>query len=71
MNISLVVDHPNYNGGTTYNDYSLLKLDNKLDFVANSHIRPVTIITFKNKYKKTCILGDIMLWAFDHNIKKR
>ena len=41
--ITEIISHPNYNGNTYDMDFALLKLKNKIDFSANSHIRPVSI----------------------------
>jgi len=41
--VEQVVNHPDYNDRTYYNDYALLKLSSKIDWAANEHIRPVCL----------------------------
>ena len=42
MDVDLVVDHPGYTDNGNYNDFSLIKLAQKIDFAGNSHVRPVS-----------------------------
>merc|ERR1711962_1579043 len=41
--ITEIISHPNYNGNTYDMDFALLKLKKKIDFSANSHIRPICL----------------------------
>jgi hypothetical protein len=43
-----IVDHPNYNGGTTDYDYSLLKISGSIDMNENTHIRPACLPAVQN-----------------------
>jgi len=43
MNIVEIVDHPNYDHGTTDYDFSLLKMKTAIDFAAHPHIRPICL----------------------------
>jgi len=43
MSVAAIYDHPEYDWSTVYNDYSLLKLTEKIKFSANEHIRPVCL----------------------------
>ena len=45
MNVKEIVNHPDYNSGTTNNDFALLKLKTAVDYCAHSHIRPICLPT--------------------------
>ena len=41
LGVARIVEHPSYDTKTNNYDFSLLKLKSKVNFAANSHIRPV------------------------------
>lgn len=45
MGVTRIVEHPSYSSSTLNNDFSLIKLDSKVDFAAHPHIRPVCLPT--------------------------
>lgn len=45
LGVAKIVEHPSYNTKTLNYDFSLIKLKSKVNFAANSHIRPVCLPT--------------------------
>merc|ERR1711962_214948 len=63
MNVAQIINHPNDSQKPTNNDFTLLKLTNKIDFKVYPHIRPICLPALGSKKDYNGYMATVTGWG--------